>query len=126
VSVNVGRNTEQPTTRRTVTKGHRIMDFATQAKELYRRLLTLPGCTWGADGVTLPPTAPAELQHQVSQWRQWLLACRRLHVLLHKPALLDGEANEAELLARRLNQPIRRYRLQLNAPEAGWRDMTTQ
>lgn len=102
------------------------MDFATQAKELYRRLLTLPGCTWSAERVTLPPTAPAELQHQVSQWRQWLLACRRLHVLLHKPFLWDAEAGEAELLARRLNQPIRRHRLQLNEPEAGWRDMTTQ
>lgn len=99
---------------------------ASTAKELYHHLLTLPGCTWSADGVTLPPTAPAELQHQVNQWRQWLLACRRLHVLIHKPFLWDAEADEAELLARRLNHPIRRHRLHLNAPEAGWQDMTTQ
>lgn len=97
----------------------------TPVLELYRRLLTLPGCTWGADGVTLPPTAPAELGHQVHKWQQWLLAIRRLHVLLHKPFLWDTEADEAELLARRLNYPIRRYRLHLNEPEAGWRELTT-
>ncbi len=101
-----------------------MTDFAAQAKELYRQLSTLQGCTWSSDTITLPPTAPAELQHQVTQWRQWLLAARRLHVLLYKPALLDKEADEAELLARRLNYPIRRYRLQLDAPEAGWTDIT--
>ena len=41
-----------------------------------------------------------------------------------KPALFDNEADEAELLARRLNYPIRRYRLQLGAHEAGWQDIT--
>ncbi len=97
---------------------------AAQAKELYRQLCTLPGCTWGADTIALPPTAPAELQHQVNQWRQWLLAARRLHVLLYKQTLNEREADEAELLARRLNYPIRRYRLQLDAPEAGWTDIT--
>lgn len=101
-----------------------MTDFAAQAKELYRQLSTLQGCTWSSDTITLPPTAPAELQHRVNQWRQWLLAARRLHVLLHKPGLLDKEADEAELLARRLNYPIRRYRLQLDAPEAGWTDIT--
>ena len=100
-----------------------VTDFATQAKQLYRHLCTLPGCTWSADTVTLPPTAPQSCK-AVTRWQQWLLAARRLHVLLYKPALLENEADEAELLARRLNYPIRRYRLQLDAPEAGWQDIT--
>lgn len=101
------------------------MDLAAPAKELYNHLCTLPGVTWGASTVELPPTAPAELRAQVHKWQQWLLAARRLHVLICKPALLDDEADEAELLARRLNYPIRRLRFQLNEPEGGWRELTT-
>lgn len=99
-------------------------DFATPAKELYTHLCTLPGCTWSASTVTLPPTAPAALRREVHKWQQWLLACRRLHVLLYKPFLWDSEADEAELLAQRLNVPVQRYRLQLNEPEAGWQELS--
>lgn len=96
-----------------------------EVKRLYSTLLRTPDCTWGAAGPVLPDEAPAELRAAVAKWRQWLAACRRLHVLLHKPFLFDAEAAEAELLARRLNHPIRRLRLQLNEPEAGWTNITT-
>lgn len=96
---------------------------AEQAKQLYRQLLTTQGCTWSAGGVTLPPTAPPSLHQAVTKWSQWLLAARRLHVLLHKPVLLDDEADEAEFLARRLNHPIRRFRMYLNATDRGWLEL---
>lgn len=116
-------NSGQPTA---VAEDHRtVTDFAAEAKQLYSTLLRTPGCTWSAAGPQLPDGAPDELRAAVAKWRQWLQACSRLHVLLHKPFLFDAEAAEAELLARRLNHPIRRLRLHFDAPEAGWSDMTT-
>lgn len=96
----------------------------TPVKELYRHLCTVPGVTWGASTVELPETAPAALRREVHKWQQWLIACHRLHMLITKPALLDDEADEAELLARRLNYPIRRLRFRFNEPEAGWQELT--
>ena len=81
----------------------------------------------GSSCTTFSPTEVAQSASKgrsVNSPTPKLLALRRLHVLLYKPTLNEREADEAELLARRLNYPIRRYRLQLDAPEAGWQDIT--
>lgn len=88
---------------------------------VYERLCATHSATWGVADVTVDPHAPADLQADVRRWRQWLVAIRRLHVLLSKGLLLADEADEVEQLAAKLNVRLQRQRFDLNDPEAGWK-----